>query len=117
MRCTLLAASLLLAAGCGDDNDPTAFARVDQVILEPADTAVEHPATFRYRITLLDEDGDVIDDVDRPAEFTASNQATVNVSDFGIVETEAAGSTVITARIGGSTGTATVLVTDPASTP
>jgi len=103
--------ALLLTSACGDKNDPTALARVNQVILSPADTTVEHPATFRYRVTLLDESGNPIDDgIDRPANFSAGNDAVINVTDGGFVTTETSGFTQVIAQVGGSTGTASLTV-------
>ena len=114
MRITAVAAVALLMltnAACGDKNDPTALARVNQVILSPADTTVEHPATFRYRVTLLDESGDPIDDgIDRPANFSAGNNAVINVTDGGFVTTENSGNTEVIAQIGGTTGTASLTI-------
>ena len=109
----IAAVSLLLVASsaCGDKNDPTALARVGDVILSPADTTVEHPATFRYRVTLLDEGGDPIDDgIDRPVNFSAVNNAVINVTDGGFVTTETPGVTQVTAQVGGTTGTAELVV-------
>ena len=107
----LLLAATLVAC---NDNDPTALARVDRVVLAPSDTIVEHPDSFRYRVVLLDAGGDVIEDA-RPMTFTATNQAVVDVSSRGFVRTQAGGSTQIRAVVGGTTGTATLVVTDTVS--
>jgi hypothetical protein len=110
-RITTVGAFVFASAACGDKNDPTALARVGQVILSPADTTVEHPATFRYRVTLLDDAGDPIDDgIDRPMDFTAENDAVINVTDGGFVTTETAGVTEVRARVGGTLGTAELTV-------
>lgn len=106
-----LATGFVIVVGACNDNDPTALARVDRVVLSPADTIVEHPDSFRYRVQLLDASGDVIEDT-RPMTFQATNQAVVDVTSGGYVRTQSAGSTLIRATVGGTTGTAALFVSD-----
>ena len=113
MRSISIAALALVAATAAacNDNDPTALARVHEVVLVPGDTVVEHPDSFRYRVLLLDAEGDPIDD-ERPMTFEATNQAVINVSSRGYVRTETGGTTQVRARVGGATGTAFLTVTN-----
>lgn len=115
MRGTLTILTLVATVGaaCDEGTDPTDLARVNEIVLSPEDTTVEHPDSFRYRVRLLDQDGAEIDDgVNRPMEFTAGSQAVVNVTSLGFVRTEEEGVTSITVEVGGASADATLTVTD-----
>jgi hypothetical protein len=113
-----VAAAALGGVACDEGLDPTDFEPVLEVRLSPADTTVEHPDSFRYRVQLFDDEGELIDDgLDRPRNFDATDQSVINVSDGGFVWTEAAGATIVTAAVGGATGEASLTVTDDLADP
>lgn len=100
-------AAAALAVGC--DSDPTSFARVEQVRLSPEDTTVEHPDSFRYRVELLDANGDPILD-SRPMTFTPSDLDVATVSSSGWMRTRGPGVVQIVAKVGGPVARATLHV-------
>ena len=117
----LAAAGIIAAvavAAC-NDNDPTALARVDSVILSPQDTTIlmpeeptEDDGGFRYQVQLLDDQDDPITG-ERIIEWESSDPLTAQVSGSGYVTPKKAGPAIIYARSGGTTGAATLLVQDP----
>ena len=112
-RTTMMLAAAAGLAACDGGTDPTDLARVNEIVISPEDTTVEHPDSFRYRIQLLDADGEAIDDgVNRPMKFTPSDHSVVNVTTLGYVRTEQEGTTNITVQVGGTTEHASLVVTD-----
>ena len=91
---------------------PADLERVQTIVLEPQDTTFqfrEDDLGFRYRITLLDGDGDTITDP-RVIEWHSSHGLVAQVSGGGFVTPIAPGVAVITARSGGLAQTATVQI-------
>ena len=102
-----LTAATLLAC-----ESPADLESVQTIILEPQDTTFqfrEDDLGFRYRIALLDGDGDTITDP-RVIEWHSSHGLVAQVSTRGFVTPIAPGVTIITARSGGLAETATVQI-------
>ena len=100
--------TLAFAVACGDSSGPPAVTLVE-VSSSASDVAVG--GTLQLTATARDAKGSVL--TGRPVTWTSGSLTTATVSPSGLVTGVAAGSTAITATIGGKTGSKTVNVVPP----
>jgi len=100
--------TLASALACGDSSGPPAVASVE-VSAPTSDLQVG--ATLQLSATAHDAKGGAL--TGRPVSWTSSTPATASVSSNGLVTGVTAGSTTITATIGGKNGSKTLTVTPP----
>ena len=100
--------TLAFAVACGDSSGPPAVTSVE-VSAPTSDVAVG--GTLQLTATARDAKGTVL--TGRPVTWTSGSQTMASVSAGGLVTGVAAGSTAITANIGGKTGSKTINVIPP----
>ena len=100
--------TLAFAVACGDSSGPPAVTSVE-VSAPASDVAVG--GTLQLTATARDAKGTVL--TGRPVTWTSVSQTIATVSAAGLVTGVAAGSTAITATIGGKTGSKTINVIPP----
>lgn len=115
MRTSLIRAvgpmALLVAvavAGCDDDSPTDPTPTPSDVQLDPDEVSLLVGETETLAATVLDEDGDELDDVS--VSWSSSDESVATVDDDGVVEGVEEGTAEITAEAGSASATADVTV-------